>query len=73
MSRYRSLATVGWITRWGLFEIPSCAKTRPIRHRRKNCASRNQAQTLARERVTRQAPTFDCGSTRVPFFAAVRY
>ena len=42
---------------------PSCAKTRPIRHRRKNRASRNQAQTLARERVTRQAPTFDCGST----------
>ena len=52
---------------------PSCAKTRPSRHRRKNCASRNQAQTLARERVTRQAPTFGCGSTRVPFFAAVRY
>ena len=47
----------------GLISIPSCAKTRPSRHRRKNCASRNQAQTLARERVTRQAPTFDCGST----------
>ena len=45
--------------------IPSCAKTRPSRHRRKNCASRNQAQTLARERVTRQAPTFDYGSTRL--------
>ncbi len=24
--------------------IPSCAKTRPSRHRRKNCASRNQAK-----------------------------
>ena len=46
-----------------LTRSPSCAKTRPSRHRRKNCASRNQAQTLARERVTRQAPTFDCGST----------
>ena len=41
----------------------SCAKTRPSRHRRKNCASRNQAQTLERERVTRRPPTFDCGST----------
>ena len=30
----------------------SCAKTRSSRHQRKNCASRNQAQTLARERVT---------------------
>ena len=35
----------------------------PSRHRRKNCASRNQAQTPARERVTRRPPTFDCGST----------
>ena len=42
---------------------PSCAKTRPSWHRRKNRASRNQAQTLARERVTRQPPTFDCRST----------
>ena len=33
------------------------------RHRRKNCVSGNQAQTLARERVTRQPPTLDCGST----------
>ena len=24
--------------------IPSCAKTQPSRHRRKNCASRNQAK-----------------------------
>ena len=36
---------------------PSCAKTRPSQHRRKNCASRNQAQTLERERVTRRPPT----------------
>ena len=43
--------------------IPSCAKTRPSRHRRKNRASRNQTQTLARERVTRRPPTFDCRST----------
>ena len=43
--------------------IPSCAKTRPSRHRRKNCASRNQAKTLAREQVTRRPPTLDCGST----------
>ena len=41
----------------------SCAKTRPSRHRRKNCASRNQAKTLAREQVTRRPPTLDCGST----------
>ena len=34
--------------------MSSCAKTRPSRHRRKNCASRNQTQTLARERVTRR-------------------
>ena len=25
-------------------ETPSCAKTRPSRHRRKNCTSRNQAK-----------------------------
>ena len=43
--------------------IPSCAKTRPSRHRRKNRASRNQTQTLARERVPRRPPTFDCRST----------
>ena len=49
--------------RCGVIAIASCAKTRPSRHRRKNCASRNQAQTLARERVTRQALTFDCRST----------
>ena len=42
---------------------PSCAKTRPSRHRRKNCAYRNQAKTLAREQVTRRPPTLDCGST----------
>ena len=42
---------------------PSCAKTRPSRHRRKNCASRNQARILAREQVTRRPPTLDCGST----------
>ena len=42
---------------------PSCAKTQPSRHRRKNCASRNQAKTLAREQVTRRPPTLDCGST----------
>ena len=41
----------------------SCAKTRPSLHRRKNCASRNQAKTLAREQVTRRPPTLDCGST----------
>ena len=35
----------------------------PSPHRRKNCVSRNQAQTLAHERVTRQPPTLDCGST----------
>ena len=52
------------------FKLPhlsfrSCAKTRPSRHRRKNRASPNQTQTqtLARERVTRQPPTFDCRST----------
>ena len=28
-----------------------------------NCVSRNQAQTLAHERVTRQLPTLDSGST----------
>ena len=44
-------------------ETPSCAKTRPSRHRRKNCASRNQAKTLAREQVTRRPRTLDCGST----------
>ena len=43
--------------------LPSCAKTRPSRHRRKNCAYRNQAKTLAREQVTRRPPTLDCGST----------
>ena len=43
--------------------FPSCAKTRPSRHRRKNCAYRNQAKTLAREQVTRRPPTLDCGST----------
>ena len=32
---------------------------------RKNCVSRNQAQTLSHERVTRQPPTLDCGSTSV--------
>ena len=42
---------------------PSCAKTQPSRHRRKNCASRNQAKILAREQVTRRPPTLDCGST----------
>ena len=42
---------------------PSCAKTQPSRHRRKNRASRNQTQTLARERVPRRPPTFDCRST----------
>ena len=47
----------------GLVSIPSCTKTRPSRHRRKNCASRNQAKTLAREQVTRRPPTLDCGST----------
>ena len=36
----------------------------PSPHRRKNCVSRNQAQTLAHERVTRQPPTLNCGSTR---------
>ena len=36
---------------------------RPSPHRRKNCVSRNQAQTLSHERVTRQPPTLDCGST----------
>ena len=46
----------------GLVSIPSCAKTQPSRHRRKNCASRNQAKTLAREQVTRRPPTLDCGS-----------
>ena len=46
-----------------LTRSPSCAKTRPSRHRRKNCASRNQAKTLAREQVTRRPPTLDCGST----------
>ena len=35
----------------------------PSPHRRKNCVSRNQAQTLAHERVTRQPPTLDYGST----------
>ena len=35
----------------------------PSPHRRKNCVSRNQAQTLSHERVTRQPPTLDCGST----------
>ena len=43
--------------------IPPCAKTRPSRHRRKNCASGNQAETLAREQVTWRPPTLDCGST----------
>ena len=47
----------------GTGKTPSCAKTRPSRHRRKNRASRNQTQTLARERVTRRPPTFDCRST----------
>ena len=35
----------------------------PSPHRRKNCVSRNQAQTLAHERVTRQPSTLDGGST----------
>ena len=43
--------------------MASCAKTRPSRHRRKNCVYRNQAKTLAREQVTRRPPTLDCGST----------
>ena len=29
----------------------------------RTCIYPNQAQTLARERVTRQPPTLDCGST----------
>ena len=41
---------------------PSCAKTRPSWHRQKNCASRNQAKTLAREQVTPRPPTLDCGN-----------
>ena len=48
---------------WDTAPRSSCAKTRPSRHRRKNCASRNQAKTLAREQVTRRPPTLDCGST----------
>ena len=35
----------------------------PSRHRRKNCVSRNTPQTLACERLTRQPPTLDGGST----------
>ena len=35
----------------------------PARHRRKNGVYRNQAQTLARERVTWLRPTLDGGST----------
>ena len=35
----------------------------PARIAGKNCVSRNQAQTLAHERVTRQPPTLDYGST----------
>ena len=47
----------------------------PSPHRRKNCVSRNQAQTLAHERVTRQPPTLDYGSTaawemEMPSFAS---
>ena len=56
----RTDATGRWL---GTAVIPSCAKTRPSRHRRKNCAYRNQAKTLAREQVTRRPPTLDCGST----------
>ena len=41
----------------------------PSLHRRKNCVSRNQAQTLARERVTRRPPTLDCGSTAFPAYS----
>ena len=51
------------LSRQATCRIPSCAKTRPSRHRRKNCASRNQANTLAREQVTRRPPTLDYGST----------
>ena len=42
---------------------PVLCQNSPSRHRRKNRASRNQTQTLARERVTRRPPTFDCRST----------
>ena len=42
---------------------PVLCQNSASRHRRKNCASRNQAKTLAREQVTRQPPTLDCGST----------
>ena len=31
----------------------------------RTCIYPNQAQTLARERVTRQPPTLDCGSTEI--------
>ena len=35
----------------------------PARIAERTAVSRNQAQTLAHERVTRQPPTLDCGST----------
>ena len=35
----------------------SCAKTRPSRHRRKNCALSKSGETLAHEQVTRRPPT----------------
>ena len=48
--------------------VPECQAPcgQPSPHRRKNCVSRNQAQTLAHERVTRQPPTLDYGSTGIP-------